>query len=318
MTPTSFALGTFSGGEGSFPGLIRDGHVVDLRTLLGPRVTTLTLLQDWDRSLARLEEIAAGPFAAARPLDELRPLAPVDPPGQILCAGANYRRHVEQMHFAAQRRQGSALSDEELRAAAHAYVDELAATGQPFVFAALPGALCGATDDVVLHGPGSQHDWELELAIVIGKRAWRVSRSEAMDHLAGYTIANDISTRDVMNRPGFPMTDFIASKLRPTFLPAGPYIVPTQFVPDPYNLTVRLTVNGELMQDESTADIMFGIDRLIEYTSSMVELAPGDMLLTGSPAGNAAHRGGRWLRPGDVMDGTITSLGALRNRCVAP
>jgi 2,4-didehydro-3-deoxy-L-rhamnonate hydrolase len=119
-----------------------------------------------------------------------------------------------------------------------------------------------------------------------------------------------------MDRPNFPMTDFVATKLRPTFFPTGPYIVPAQFIPDPYDLRLTLRVNGEIMQDESTSDIIFGIERLIEYASTMIVLRPGDLLLTGSPAGNAAHHGKRWLRPGDVMDGEITGLGSQRNRCV--
>jgi 2-keto-4-pentenoate hydratase/2-oxohepta-3-ene-1,7-dioic acid hydratase in catechol pathway len=243
---------------------------------------------------------------------------PVSPPGQVLCAGANYRRHLVQMRFAAERRQGSALSDEDLVAESTSYVEGLAERGLPFVFAGLPGALSGARDDVILHGPGVEHDWELELAVVIGRPAWRVSREDAMDHVAGYTISNDVSTRDVMHRPNFPMTDFLATKVRPTFFPTGPYLVPRQFVADPYDLQITLKVNGETMQDESTADIIFGIDRLVEHASSLIELQPGDLLLTGSPAGNAAHHGGRWLRPGDVMEGSITGLGVQRNRCVAP
>src|SRR4051812_49230340 len=189
-------------------------------------------------------------------------------------------------------------------------------TPVPYVFPALAGSLSGAYDDVVLFGPGTDHDWELELAVVIGKPAWRVPRERAMDHVAAYTISNDVSTRDVMHRPNFPMTDFMATKIRPTFFPTGPYLVPAAFVPDPYDLRVTLTVNGEVMQDESTADIIFGIDQLVAYASTLIVLRPGDLLLTGSPAGNAAHRGNRWLRPGDVMEGEITGLGVQRNVCV--
>jgi len=314
---TPFALGTFAAGAGPFPGLVVEEHVVDLRPQLGDGVTTHALLQDWDRALERLADLATARPGQGTPLAELDVRPPVAPPGQILCAGANYRRHLVQMHFAHERRHGSPLPDDELRAQSAAYVDELVAKGTPFVFAALPGSLCGAYDDVVLFGPGTDHDWELELAVVIGRTAWRVPRERAPAHVAGYTISNDVSTRDVMHRPNFPMTDFVATKLRPTFLPTGPYIVPARFVPDPHDLRLTLRVNGEVMQDESTADIIFGVDRLIEYASTMVVLRPGDVLLTGSPAGNAAHHGNRWLRPGDVMDAEITGLGTQRNRCVA-
>ena len=99
-------------------------------------------------------------------------------------------------------------------------------------------------------GPGAQHDWELELAIVIGRHAHRVSREDAMEHVAGYTISNDVSTRDLMFRPNFSMTDFLMSKGRPGFFPTGPYIVPREFVEDYRQLRLTLRVNGEAMQDE--------------------------------------------------------------------
>jgi len=274
---------------------------------------TWELLQDWDRSLERLHALTDRDGV---PLDSLSVRAPIAPSGQILCAGANYRRHLRQMHYAFERRHGNEAPEEELRAASAAYVEALATKGTPYVFAALPGALSGAYDDVVLFGPGQDHDWELELAVVIGRTAWRVPAERALEHVAGYTIANDISTRDVMDRPNFPMTDFVATKLRPTFKPIGPYIVPAAFVPDPHDLRITLRVNGEVMQDESTSDIIFGVERLIEYASTMIVLRPGDLLLTGSPAGNAAHHDNRWLRPGDLLEGVITGLGTQRNRCV--
>ncbi len=312
-----FALGTFSRDGARFPGLVVADRVFDLRPALGRTVTTHALLQDWAAGFARLSELAAGGLEDGTPVSELHVEVPVDPPGQVLCAGANYRRHLRQMHFAYERRRGNDLSDDELRAVSAAYVENLAENGTPYVFPALSGSLSGAYDDVVLFGPGTDHDWELELAVVIGKPAWRVPRERAMDHVAGYTISNDVSTRDVMDRPNFPMTDFMATKIRPTFFPTGPYLVPAPFVPDPYDLQVTLKVNGEVMQDESTADIIFGIDRLVAYASTLIVLRPGDLLLTGSPAGNAAHHGNRWLREGDVMEGEITGLGVQRNVCVA-
>jgi 2-keto-4-pentenoate hydratase/2-oxohepta-3-ene-1,7-dioic acid hydratase in catechol pathway len=313
-----FALGAFSYDGIAFPGLVREHQVTDLRKPLGDDVTTLALLRNWQEALPLLHELSERGGLEWRSLDDLRPLPPVDPPGQILCAGANYRGHLEQMHFAAERQRGNNAPDEELLAASRDFVETIATKGEPFMFAGLAGALCGANDDVVLHGPGTGHDWELELAVVIGRPAWRVLARDAMEHVAGYTIANDVSTRDVMTRPRFPMTDFVASKLRPTFQPTGPYIVPTEFVADPRDLRIRLEVNGEAMQDESTSDIIFGVEELIAYASTMVALTPGDLLLTGSPAGNAGHHGDRWLVPGDVMTGTITGLGTQRNHCVAP
>ena len=153
---------------------------------------------------------------------------------------------------------------------------------------------------------------------MLGRGGRDIAEADAMGHVAGYTISNDVSTRDVMFRPGFPMTDFLMTKMRPTFFPTGPYVVPTEFVPDYRALQHHAEVNGERMQDEGVDDIIYGVEQLVAYASRVVELRPGDLLLTGSPAGNAAHHGGRWLRPGDVMEGEITGLGVQRNRCVAP
>src|SRR5690606_15789381 len=142
------------------------------------------------------------PPGAPVALDDVRPLPPVQPSGQVFLAGANYHRHLRQIAFTmARNTPGESRSDDELRAYAEDVVERQATSGLPFVFAVPPSALCGARDDVVLWGPGFEHDWELELAVVIGRRARDVAEEEALAHVAGYTIANDVSTRDVMNRP---------------------------------------------------------------------------------------------------------------------
>jgi 2-keto-4-pentenoate hydratase/2-oxohepta-3-ene-1,7-dioic acid hydratase in catechol pathway len=189
----------------------------------------------------------------------------------------------------------------------------------PLVRGRPPFAAVVMGDDVILPDTGTEHDWELELAAVMGRRAYRVSRRDALGYVAGYTIVNDITTRDRVYRPDLPGigTDWLAAKNAPTFLPAGAWLVPAAFAGDPMNLRITLSVNGEVMQDESTADMIFDVARLIEHTSFITEMLPGDLLLTGSPAGNGASRG-RFLKPGDVMEGSITGLGSQRNRCVAP
>jgi 2,4-diketo-3-deoxy-L-fuconate hydrolase len=318
MSAQPFALGTFAADGGApFPGLVVERAVLDLRSVLGDGVTTAFLFADWDVSLERLHEISSEPLVGTWRLEELRPLPPVQPFGQIFCGGANYFRHLRQIAFTiARNAPGETRSDAELAAEAEAMVQRHADSGVPFVFSVPPSALCGARDDVVLWGPGVEHDWELELAVVIGRRAHNITEAEAMEHVAGYTISNDISTRDVMYRPDFPMTDFLMTKGRPTFFPTGPYVVPREFVPDYRALRISLKVNGELMQDEGVDDIMYGVEALVAYVSTITELWPGDLLLTGSPAGNAGHHGNRRLRPGDVIDGEITGLGTHHNRCV--
>ncbi len=239
-------------------------------------------------------------------------------PGQVFQSGANYKTHVVQLIVAAAADKGDA-DPAKTRREATALMQQRADHGTPYVFIGLPSAVCGPRDDVLLPDIGQQHDWELELGVVIGTEACRVSRDEALGHVAGYTIVNDLTTRDRVFRPDMPGlgTDWLAGKNSPTFLPLGPWLVPAQFVPDPMDLRITLMLNGETMQDETTADMIFGIAELIAHVSSITPLRPGDLLLTGSPAGNGAHYG-RYLRPGDVMESAITGLGDQRNRCVRP
>jgi len=161
------------------------------------------------------------------------------------------------------------------------------------------------------------HDWELELAIVIGREAFRVSREDALDHVAGYTIVNDITTRDLVFRKDMKEigTDWYRSKNAPGFLPTGPFLVPAPFI-DAGHLNLRLELNGKVMQDGSTDDLLFDIADLISGASQTMPLLRGDILLTGSPAGNGQHWK-RFLRDGDVMTGSIAGLGTQVVRCVA-
>jgi 2-keto-4-pentenoate hydratase/2-oxohepta-3-ene-1,7-dioic acid hydratase in catechol pathway len=320
---THFALGTFEspGGGRPFAGIVLGDRVADLAPHLGARVTLRGLVDDWDRSMPRLQALAGrlGPDEAPHALDALRPLPPLDHWGAVFCAGANYRRHVLDLLAGAERRgdssDGLTAAD---RDAARAELDERARTGRPFVFTGSPNAIVGARDDVVLPYDSDQHDWELELAAVIGRPARRVPREEALGVIAGYTICNDVTTRDALIRRdvrGLGL-DWLAGKNAPTFLPTGPLLVPAAHAGDPMDLRITLKVNDRTMQDESTADMLFDVAALIAHISEVSELRPGDLVLTGSPAGNGAHHG-VFLRPGDVMEGAITGLGVQRNPCVA-
>ncbi len=229
-----YGIGTFAQADGEpFPGLISEGRVRDLRGEFGGHATVLSILEDWEASLLRLDELA-GRRAGELELAQLKILPPINPPGGFLCAGANYRMHIIEMRTANAVAQG--LDGEFAMAEATRAMDERAATGIPFVFAGWPGAVIGANDEVIIPGDsGKQHDWELELAVVIGRRARCVSASQAMDHVAGYTILNDLSTRDRMHRTDLRFTDFMATKMRPSFKPIGPWITPSQFVGDPHD-----------------------------------------------------------------------------------
>jgi 2-keto-4-pentenoate hydratase/2-oxohepta-3-ene-1,7-dioic acid hydratase in catechol pathway len=312
-----FALGTFSSdGADPFGAFVIDDGVFPLE----PARSIRSLLEDWDDEFDRLQEAAdlCDPDRAPYELNALRPLSPVSPPGQIFQAGANYRRHVLELLAGADRAgDNSDGVDREARAAARVALDERARNGAPFVFQGSANAVIGARDEIVLPLEGEQPDWELELVAVIGRRARRVPREEAMDHVAGYMIANDLTLRDRLRRPDVPGgIDWLTAKNPPTFLPLGPLLVPAAHVPDPMNLGMRLAVNGRLMQDASTSDMLFDVAALIEYLSMVGQLNCGDLILTGSPAGNGVHHG-VFLKPGDVVEGEITGLGGQRNRCVA-
>ncbi|MGW0704465.1 fumarylacetoacetate hydrolase family protein [Streptomyces sp. NPDC002643] len=309
---TPFKLGRFRDAGGfPFAGVVVGTEVIQLSVLQPGKIDIADALADWPATFSALTDMSGASRPSGMQLDALEILPPVTP-RQIFQAGANYRTHVIDLMAADQG------DTEENRARAAALMDKRAREGQPYVFTGLPSALCGPNDDVVLPDTGTDHDWELELAAVIGRPAYRVSREDALSHVAGYTIVNDITTRDRVHHPDSAAigADWLASKNSPTFLPTGPWLVPAAFAGDPMKLRITLSLNGEVMQDESTSDMVFDLARIIEHTSSVATLLPGDLVLTGSPAGNGASRG-RFLRPGDVMESTITGLGQQRNRCVS-
>lgn len=314
-----YALGRFDDGAGPFSGLVVGDRVlrlVDDGLVKGP-ATYVALLEDWAAVAPRLGELAAEATAAdGIPLADLRTLAPVQP-RQVFQAGANYRSHVAQV-IVSSAGPDDPRSEEELRRHAEAVMDETARGGSPFVFVSLPTAICGPDDDVVLPTETAQVDWEAELAVVIGSRTHRVPRERALEHVAGYTVCNDISARDLQFPPQHKALggDWLRAKSRPTFLPTGPFLVPADRIPDHRQLRITLDLNGERRQDDVPANMLFDVPALIASVSAAVTLLPGDLLLTGSPAGNGGHWK-RWLQPGDVMEAAIEGLGGQRNRCVA-
>jgi len=325
-----FSLGTFSqqGGQ-RFAGICFGERVLPLAAAhesavrCGARwssgASVLDLLQDWAANLAVLSALAEqlpAQLPAAVSMSSLRVHPPVDLPRQVLCTGANYRKHVVDLTLDMGVGPES-LEGDALRKWAEDMMDQRAAHGEPYVFPKLPSAITGAFDPVELPATTQKPDWELELAVIIGKAARNVRREEALDYVAGYSIVNDVSARDLIARTDYKMlgTDWLRSKSPPTFMPFGPTFVPACFVGEPQNLRLTLKLNGQTMQDESTADMLFDVARQIEYISSHVQLWPGDLVATGSPAGNGTHYN-RFLRDGDVMDAEIEGLGRQRNVCV--
>jgi 2-keto-4-pentenoate hydratase/2-oxohepta-3-ene-1,7-dioic acid hydratase in catechol pathway len=321
-----FAVGTFSSdifsSDTAFPGLVTGDRVLDLRQVPAVRglfgdepPSTRALLERWDESLPLLHSAASSSAGQWAPLAELRVHAPVEP-RQIFQSGANYRTHVIDLAVAHEPPDGRPA--EQVRAEAAAMMDRRAANDQPYVFIGLPSSITGPYDDVVLPSWCAKPDWELELTAVIGRPAFRVPPERALDHVAAYTIANDLTARDAVFRRDMPEigTDWLRGKAAPGFTPLGPYLVPAEFVGDPGDLRVVLKLNDRPMQDESTKDMIFDVARLVAYISQTVRLLPGDLVLTGSPAGNGLHWG-RLLEPGDVMEGTVTGLGVQRTHVVA-
>nr|WP_225953276.1 fumarylacetoacetate hydrolase family protein [Kibdelosporangium phytohabitans] len=213
----------------------------------------------------------------------LPPLA--DPPA-IYCAGANYHDHAREMG-----------------------TDPPQAT---FHFLVSPASLTGHRSTV--HRPeGCQRlDWEVELAIVIGRPASAIHPAAAADHIAGYTVANDLSARDHVRASGLGI-DWLRHKSYAGFTPLGPAIVPRRLVPDATDLELTLTVNGQVKQHSNTNQMISGVGDQVAALSRIAPLRPGDVVLTGTPAGTAAAHG-HYLHPGDVVVAEITGIGRLENR----
>jgi len=326
---TGFSIGSFSiAGSEPFAGMVRDDYVIALAAFeedgLGGSV--LDLLERWDLTLPRLVRSAErwsvdqdGLAALAVRVDRLR-VRPPFRPRQIFAMSANYRKHVIELVMGDPDMRSdelaSAPDDAARYAAAERIMDERADDAQPYALNKLPSALAGPFDPLPIPADMQKIDWECELAVVIGRGARHVAAADAWSHVAGFAIANDVTARDLVFRRDIKAmgTDWVSSKSQPGFLPLGPYLVPAAFV-NHRDLRIRLSVNDRVMQDESTRDMLIPIDRQIEYLSSRVQLLPGDVICTGSPAGNGSHHG-VFLRSGDVMRASISGLGEQRTPCV--
>ncbi len=218
------------------------------------------------------------------PRRRIRLCAPVPRPGKILAVAHNYPAHASES--------GSTPSRE------------------PVLFLKAPSAVIGPDDEITIPGPVKQADYEGELAVVIGRRARGVAAPEALEYVAGYTVANDVSARDFQNVHG----QHFAGKSCDTFAPLGPALVTADEIPDPQDLGLRTTLSGEVVQSARTKEMTFSVAQIIAFASSLMTLEPGDVLLTGTPAGVGATREPqRFLREGDVVDVEIERIGRLRN-----
>ena len=214
-------------------------------------------------------------------------MLPIERPGKIVCVGLNYRDHAEE--------QGVELPAE------------------PLLFAKWPNALVGPGDPIVIPPSVQKADYEAELGVVIGARVKRVSRENALEAVRGYVCANDVSARDLQFADG----QWTRGKSVDTFCPVGP-LVPASEIADPQALRIRAIVSGEVLQDSTTANLIFGIDEVIAHVTKTMTLEPGDLVLTGTPAGVGVFRDPqRLLRPGDEVTIEIEGIGELTNPVVA-
>jgi len=194
---------------------------------------------------------------------------------------------------------------------------------KPFFFLKPPTTtVIGPADAIIVHSAETaRYDWEAELAVVIGTGGRDISREDALSHVAGYCVANDITARGHHKRRAVPadafVYDWFAAKSVDGSLPMGPGITPAFGVPDPQDLRLRLWVNGELQQDESTSDMICTVAELVSAASEVLTLEPGDVIPSGTPSGVGAGRG-LFLRPGDVVRTTIDGLGTLENPVIDP
>jgi 2-keto-4-pentenoate hydratase/2-oxohepta-3-ene-1,7-dioic acid hydratase in catechol pathway len=229
-----------------------------------------------------------GSALTAHRLNEVKLHAPLANPPRIFCIGLNYRDH--------------------------AIESGMEIPKFPVVFFKMAPSIVGPDEPIILPSITKEPDYEAEFAFVIGKGGFRISAAEALSHVYGYTIINDVSARDIQ----FSTSQWSLSKSLPTFCPMGPAIVTADEIADPHNLDVQLSIDGEVLQHSNTRELIFKIPALIEYISSITPLLPGDIVSTGTPFGVGLGRNPkRWLKPGETVTITIEGLGQLSNPVVA-
>lgn len=299
-TVSPFLLGSQVDESGPRPVVIADGIA---HRLPDPAVSARTLLGDWAAWCERLDrQVAAGDLEPVGAVEEIRLGPPVPHPPNLYMAGANYADHAREMR-------GLGPEDPVPKP-----------SGRPFMFLKPTTTLVGPRDAVRI-APGAERvDWEVELAVVIGRRAERVAPEQAPAHVAGYTVANDISVRGrfVREDTGEPAMrfDWFTQKGWATSCPMGPWLVPAAALTGAQDAALRLTLNGEVQQESRTSQMIFSTAELISFVSSIVPLVPGDIICTGTPAGVGMGRG-RFLAAGDVMVAEIDGIGRLENAVVS-
>jgi 2,4-didehydro-3-deoxy-L-rhamnonate hydrolase len=293
---TWFALATYkTGSNAEAPAVVIDNKLYDARQALPGGLAGV--FADWAASQAKVrqlgEQAKAGKLSAVP--DGMKALVAPIRPTRIFCAAANYIEHANEM--------GTKLAEK--------------TEAKPYMFLKLQDTVVGPGDDVIMPPETKKLDWEVELAVVIGRQARRIGVNEALDYVAGYTVLNDISARDLNKRTDYPFQfDWFQGKCWDTFAPLGPWIVPAWLVPDPQAMHMKLSVNGKVMQEDTTGHMIWNVREQVSYLSQILTLRPGDVIATGTPTGVGAARG-IFFKDGDTVEAVIDGIGTLSNRIVA-
>ncbi|MEA3279152.1 MAG: fumarylacetoacetate hydrolase family protein [Thermodesulfobacteriota bacterium] len=263
------------------PGLLKESGIVDLRAVF-PDIPDIG--EDFFRD-GWLEKVAQVTDSGSEM--DVRIGSPVNRPSKIICLGKNYLEHV---------REGGFDNPE-----------------KPLIFCKAPNAVNGPFDPVIMPKSSGQVDWEVELAIVVGKEGKRIKNKDAFDYIAGFTIMNDVSAREAQ----FADSQWFRGKSFDTFAPSGPAIVTADEIVDAHNLRLTTIVDGVIMQDGNTRDMIFDIPSIIENISEDITLIPGDIISTGTPSGVGIFRDPPIvLKPGNVVECRIEKIGSIINQVV--
>ncbi|KAL6245486.1 Fumarylacetoacetate hydrolase domain-containing protein 2A [Rhinocladiella similis] len=256
-----------------------------------------SLLEDWSTSFPILETLAdeiasgGGVRTDGTPSTKADLLTPIIWPNKLIGVGANYVDHLKEM----------GLSTTKWKT-------------MPFFLSPPTTCLVGPGETVEIPRMTTQFDWELELAMVVGKRLRNASIEEANSAIAAYSIGLDLSCRDLTVVGGDIPVDLVRGKSQDTMAPCGPFLVPAKFLPDVSNLKLTLDVNGKQMMNSSTSEMLYSCGEMLSVMSEFITLEPGDLIFTGSPSGSAGAHGGCWLKPGDTIHAEIEGIGAFEVR----
>ena len=264
------------------PGLLMDDGVVDLRTIFPdmPDIGEAFFRGNWLRKIGSV-------LPTDRHLDA-RLGCPIQGPSKIICLGRNYAEHAKE---------GGSEKPE-----------------KPLLFVKTPNVLNGPYDPILLPQSCGQIDWEVELAVIIGKECKRIHKKDAYQHIAGFTIMNDVSGRQAQ----FSDSQWYRGKSFDTFAPMGPAIVTPDELGDPHDLRLSTLVDGQVMQDGSTGDMIFDIPTVLAYISEDITLVPGDVISTGTPSGVGIFRDPPiTLQPGNIVECRIEKIGSIKNKVVS-